>query len=86
MKFRLSSHAKLEMGERDLSNEIIEDVMTNPQQVISSYGGRKIYQSKIAFDDGKIFLVRAIVKDDINPAVVVTVYRTSKIEKYWRNI
>lgn len=33
---------------------------------------------------GKVFLVRAIVDDAVSPAVVVTVYRTAKISKYWR--
>jgi hypothetical protein len=31
-----------------------------------------------------MFLLRAIVADNVDPAVVVTVYRTSKISKYWR--
>ncbi len=29
-------------------------------------------------------LLRAVVDDSADPAVVVTVYRTSKIHKYWR--
>ncbi len=35
-------------------------------------------------EDGKSYLVRVIVNNTIEPAVVVTVYRTSKINKYWR--
>lgn len=31
-----------------------------------------------------MYLVRAIIATDKEPAVLVTVYRTSKIEKYWR--
>ncbi len=33
--------------------------------------------------DGKVYLLRAMVNETANPPVVVTVYRTSKIEKYW---
>jgi len=41
------------------------------------------YQSR--FDvDGKQYLVRAMVNDAVEPSVVVTVYRTSKIKKYWK--
>ena len=40
--------------------------------------------AKVDFGEGKIFLIRAIVDDTIIPATVVTVYRTSKIAKYWR--
>jgi hypothetical protein len=31
-----------------------------------------------------MFLLRAIVDYRVDPAVVITVYRTSKIDKYWR--
>ncbi len=30
-----------------------------------------------------MFLLRVIVDDSVDPAVVVTAYRTTKIEKYW---
>lgn len=33
--------------------------------------------------DGKTNLLRLIVEDWHTPPVVFTVYRTSKIEKYW---
>jgi hypothetical protein len=59
-------------------------VLDNPQQIIIEREGRKVYQSKVDFGNGKIFLLRIIVADDIDPKVVITVYRTSKIEKYWR--
>ena len=44
---------------------------------------KKTYQSQLDFG-GRIFLVRAIVAEDVVPNLVVTVYRTSKISKYWR--
>ena len=31
-----------------------------------------------------MYLVRAIVAEDADPPVVVTVYRTRKIARYWR--
>jgi hypothetical protein len=34
--------------------------------------------------DGKDSLVRVIVNDTVDPAKVVTVYKTSRIKKYWR--
>ena len=42
------------------------------------------YQSRIVLADGRLFLLRVIVDDTIEPMVVVTVYRTSKVDKYWR--
>lgn len=44
----------------------------------------KAYQSIMDIGLGKDYLVRVIVNDTIDPAKVITVYRTSKISKYWR--
>jgi len=49
-------------------------------------GEKKAYQSQVDFGQGKVFLLRAIVNDSVDPAVVITAYRTSKISKYWRSI
>lgn len=64
----------------------MESVLENPQQVLPERGGKKAYQSQLDFGGGKIFLLRAIVDETVDPAMVVTVYRTSKISKYWRTI
>jgi len=36
------------------------------------------------FGAGRTFLLRIIVDDTVEPAMVVTLYRTSKIDKYWK--
>ena len=84
MKFRLSRHANLELRRRAIPMELLETVLRNPQQIIEQPDGKKVYQSQIDFGGGKIFLLRAIVVENIDPPVVVTVYRTRKIIKYWR--
>jgi hypothetical protein len=65
---------------------LLTSVLESPQQVVSGRGGKKAYQSQLDFGDGKIFLLRAIVDQTVNPPMVVTVYRTSKIAKYWRTV
>ena len=84
MTFRLSNHAKEEMERRSIPGQVLETVLNNPQQIIRERGNLKAYQSVIDFGDGRRFLLRAIVDDTLEPAIVVTVYRTSKIDKYWR--
>jgi len=84
MRFRLSNHAVEEMEQRRIPLPLLETVLKNPQQVILEKSGKKAYQSQVDFGSGKIFLLRAIVADNVEPPVVITVYRTSKIEKYWR--
>jgi len=60
--------------------------LQNPHQIVEEYGNKKAYQSKVDFGEGKVYLLRVIVADNVNPATVVTVYRTSKIKKYWREL
>ena len=72
------------MTRRAIPLNLLNSVLQHPQQVIPERAGRKAYQSQLDFGGGKIFLLRAIVDDSVDPAIVVTVYRTSKIGKYWR--
>ncbi len=84
MNFVLSKHAEEEIKRRDIPLEFLEQVLENPEQIILEKNGAKAYQSKVTFEGGKIYLIRAIVSDETQPSVVITVYRTSNISKYWR--
>ncbi len=84
MKFELSRHARQEIDQRSIPIELLRSVLKEPQQVIEQLDGKKVYQSQIDFGDGKIFLLRVIVIEFADSALVVTVYRTKKIGKYWR--
>ena len=84
LNFRLSKHAERELGLRRISRALVEGILQHPEQVIPQNVKEKAYQSRSDFGVGKIYLVRVIVDDTVSPAVVVTVYRTSKIKKYWR--
>ena len=59
--------------------------MDHPEQrrVDESHPGRWIHQSRLRFEDGKIYLLRVVADEDEQPPVIITAYRTSKIEKYW---
>lgn len=84
-EYILTDHALMEMRRRDIGEEEIKKVMTSPEQKVNVREGRCVYQSRLYF--GKpplIYLVRVFVDVDREPKEVVTVYRTSKIEKYWR--
>jgi hypothetical protein len=84
MSFVLSKHAAEEIKRRDIPLEFLERVLENPEQIVLEKNGAKAYQSKVTFENGKLYLIRAIVSDEIQPSVVITVYRTSNISKYWR--
>ena len=84
MKFEISRHAHEEINRRGIPLNIVESVLQNPQQIVDEYGNMKAYQSIMDIGMGKDYLVRVIVNDTIDPGKVITVYRTSKISKYWR--
>ena len=86
LDFKLSNHAEEELERRKIPRAFLDEVLQHPEQIVSQDGVEKVYQSRLDFGDGRIFLVRVIVDDTVNPAIVVTVYRTSKIKKYWREL
>ena len=83
MMFNISAHARREMLRRGILESWVRDIMENPGQIVPVREGKKAYQS-LKDLRGKKYLVRVIVADDKDPCVVVTVYLTSKIAKYWR--
>jgi hypothetical protein len=84
MLFRISNHAQEEMKRRSIPGKILDMILNDPQQIVPERGNLKAYPSVVDFGDDKQFLMRAIVDDTLEPAIVVTVYRISKISKYWR--
>ncbi len=72
------------MERRGISLAQLESVLNHPQQIVPDRKGRTIYQSQVDRGDGKRVLIRAIVVGDADDVVVVTAYRTTRIQKYWR--
>jgi hypothetical protein len=83
MDFRLSRHAEWEMARRGIPLALVRAVMEHPEQrlVDESCTSRRIHQSRLRFEDGRMYLLRVVVAEDEQPPVIITVYRTSKIEK-----
>ena len=72
------------MSRRKIPCLLLRKLMEEPEQVVATYDGRNVYQSKMHFDENRTYLLRAIVDDRTEPPTVVTIYRTSRIKKYWR--
>ena len=85
MRFRVSPHAEWEMSRRGITLELVQAVTDHPEQrqPDESHPDRWVHQSRLRFEDGKIYLLRVVVDENAEPPVIVTAYRTSKIEKYW---
>ena len=84
MNFVVSRHAEEELVRRQIPDLWLKSVLENPEQRIRQSGGQEILQSRVVSANGKMYLMRAVVAADKDPPVVITVYRTSKIDKYWR--
>ncbi len=70
-----SEHIDKQIHERELSRELILSVVNDPDQIVPGRLGRQVYQKVI----GKK-LVRVVADDN----VLVTVYATTRIDKYTR--
>jgi len=82
--YTISPHAEFEMHRRGLDEAAIRRVLENPEQREAVRPGREVLQSRIELK-GRIHLVRVFIDIDRVPPEVVTAYRTSKVEKYWRD-
>jgi len=81
MEIKFSSHALFQMQERKISKEEVEKIIKNPDKVIRKSKYRYIAQGKIKFNE-ETFLLRVIYDKIDEEKEIVTVYRTSKLEKY----
>jgi hypothetical protein len=73
----LSEHATRQMAKRQITADDVLCVLAAPEQVLEVRPGRVVAQGLAGG-----YLLRVFVDVDRSPAEVVTVYRTSKIEKY----
>ncbi len=84
-EFILTGHAKDEMARRQINTQDVAKVFASPEQIEVVRQGRSVYQSRIETGKPpKRYLLRVFVDTERQPLEIVTVYRTSKIQKYWR--
>jgi len=76
---RITEHARFEMKRRGIRQADVIATIRNPGQTLASSKGRRIYQSRLGH-----LLLRVIVKEVAQAYHVVTAYKTSKVDKYWR--
>ncbi|MBS3932976.1 MAG: DUF4258 domain-containing protein [Truepera sp.] len=83
--YRITDHARDEMVRRQITEAEVAKVLAAPEQTETVREGREVYQSRLQLGEPpKTYLLRVFVDIDRLPTEVVTVYRTSKVPKYWR--
>jgi hypothetical protein len=82
---RWSSHAERMLLEREVELEEAQQTLTNPDKILAAEAPRMIYQRRY-FDRmlGQDMLLRLVVEESDAELLVVTVYRTSRLDKYRR--
>lgn len=80
----ITSHANFEAQRRNINLELILSTIECPQQKVVSRKNRSLFQSKY-YDKilNKEMLLRAIVELAGEDLKVISVYKTSKIDRYW---
>ena len=85
MEFELSKHAKEELIKRKIPLQVLQSVLDCPGQIVEEER-LTIYQGLFTASNNKTYLLRIFLNTTIRPAKVITVYKTSKISKYWRKL
>jgi len=62
----------------------VHDTVLSPGQVISQEDGILLFQS-VYYEGNKKYLLRVAVKLQADTWLILTAYRTSKVQKYWRD-
>lgn len=82
-EYVLTPHAETEMSRRGLGEGIIRAVLGAPEQWETVREGRVVLPRRLLIGEpARMYLVRVFVDIDRQPPMVVTAYRTGKLEKY----
>ena len=84
MDFIFSNHAEEQMQRRNINRKDVEDVLLYPDQTLADTENIEItiYQSLLK-ENSQMFLLRVFVNTIKQPNVIVTLYKTTKIQKYY---
>ena len=81
MSFKYSKHAAQQIEARGIDKKTISAVIDSYDKILTDATGLTIYQ-KLIKEHGKDYLYRVFVNKEKNPFLIVTAYKTTKINKY----
>ena len=84
MDYQFSNHALDQMQLRGISEDAVKEILRNPGQR-KEEDDLTVFQSIIKSNNEEPFLVRVFVNEKRVPKLIVTVYKTSKIQKYYES-
>ncbi len=80
---RWTAHAEASLREREVDRREAERALTAPDHRVPSRGGREVLVRR--YDDAALaqpMVVCVVVEERSDETVVVTVYKSSKLDKY----
>lgn len=80
--YTFSKHAMEQIAKRGIREDIVMKVLSNPDQIIK-LRSKHIYQALIITETAEKFLIRVFVNCEVIPNIIITAYKTSKIDKYY---
>ena len=83
MNYEFSKHSLEQMEIRNISKDTVLRILENYDQ-IEEVNGKKIYQSIVEIGSKK-YLIRIFVNIEKKPNLIITVYKTSNIKKYYES-
>lgn len=78
-----TQHALEQMANRSIGKDLVLQAISQPKEkhVLLDY----VIFHYLYHEDGKDYLLRVFVNEHVNPNRIITVYRTSKIDKYYES-
>ena len=84
-QIRWRPHARERLVERGIDIKLVQEALTRPDQIISRGRQKIIHKRYYDFHCRKEYLLRVFIEEHVEERMIRTVYRTSKIAKYWRD-
>ena len=81
MTIEFSNHALRQIEARNISQEIILLIIQHPDKVLKQDSSTTIF-TKLIDETEKRYLYRVFVNTAKKPQLIITAYKTSKIDKY----
>lgn len=84
---RWSAHALKNLADREIPRSEAEKTVSEPEFIAESGPSRHILMRRyVDSRHGQTMLIRAVAEETKEEIVVITVYSTSKIDKYMRGM
>lgn len=82
---RWTDHALRSLADREIERDEVDEALAKPDSIVTDLPGRRILMRRY-FDHtlGQQMLLRIVVEDTDYDTVVITVYKTSQISRYFR--